>query len=107
MDFTSSKISPCFGSFDGLPSLYITVSGLECLYDDAVMVYDKANEAMKSCAKQEQYENVQYILEVVHGSSLHELPLMAGVISEATTTLRNIARFLVNITSSVDRNIYI
>eukprot|EP01083_Nonionella_stella_P034447 94272_1 len=89
IQFESPKISACYGSFDGLPSLYITVSELEALFDDAVTVYKKANNGKN--------QDVKHTLEVNYGSSLHELPLMAGVISEATNTLRNVARFLVHV----------
>ena len=108
--FDSAKVSPCFGSFDGLPSLYITVSELEALYDDSITIYQKANNAKNKCDDlklKEQYENVGYFLEINRGSSLHELPLMAGVIPEATKTLHNIANFFVNLTSSLQRDIHI
>lgn len=92
--YNSPKISPCFGSFKGLPSMYITVSQLECLFDDALNIYNKANEANIA------NKNINYFLEINKGSSLHQLPLMAGIIPEATKTLHNIAHFLVNLTTS-------
>ena len=95
--FDSPRMSPCYGSFEGLPSLYVTVSELEVLYDDAVRVVNQANEAKNTSQRRAQYENIEYILEVNKGSPFHELPLMAGVIPEATNTLKNIARFLVNL----------
>lgn len=99
--FDSPRISPCFGSFVGLPSIYVTVSELETLYDDGTRVIENANAAKRLMEESHsrEYENVTYHLDVHRGSSLHELPLMAGLIPEATDSLCRIAEFLVDLTT--------
>eukprot|EP00485_Elphidium_margaritaceum_P020086 CAMPEP_0202724588 /NCGR_PEP_ID=MMETSP1385-20130828/174924_1 /ASSEMBLY_ACC=CAM_ASM_000861 /TAXON_ID=933848 /ORGANISM="Elphidium margaritaceum" /LENGTH=382 /DNA_ID=CAMNT_0049390235 /DNA_START=217 /DNA_END=1365 /DNA_ORIENTATION=+ len=97
IDFKSPKISPCFGSFDGFPALYITVSELEALYDDSVLIYNKALAV----------KGEQPTLEINYGSAMHELPMMAGVIPEATHALRNIAHFLGNLTRPLRHDMHI
>lgn len=73
-------ISPVYGTFQGFPPLFLSASDSEILYDDSVLLYEKATSCGVKCE-----------FEIGH-KMLHA---WAGIpqIPEARRTLKNMAQF--------------
>ena len=81
--FKDPIISPVYGTFNNFPPLFLSASDSEILYDDAVMLYQKAvNDGVKAH------------IEVMNGL-LHAWPIITQL-PEARKTLKKLDVFLKN-----------
>lgn len=81
--FKDPIISPVYGTFNNFPPLFLAASDSEILYDDAVMLYQKAvNDGVKAH------------IEVMNGL-LHAWPIITQL-PEARKTLKKLDVFLKN-----------
>lgn len=76
------RVSPLFGSYDGLPRLYICASRDEVLRDDAIRTAEKAKAA-----------GVPVELQIENGL-VHIWPIFAPFVPESVRTIRRIADFI-------------
>ena len=81
--FKDPIISPVYGTFNNFPPLFLSASDSEILYDDAVMLYQKAvNDGVKAH------------IEVMNGL-LHAWPIITQL-PEARKTLKKLDVFFKN-----------